>query len=140
MGNLNLERQTGRESDLPGPEAAGAKQEMAKLSGMPEEYPIAGLPSKWLEKDGKLIEKDVARILDQSEEVFQELPKGGVMNSAIQHRIMTVPGEVSSCKKQHHPLSDERLEQLKDTPKAFVEKELTVPSQAPLAAPVSTSR
>lgn len=49
----------------------------AMLSGMPEQYPILELPSQWLRKEGKEVAEDVAKMLDEYAELFQELPRGG---------------------------------------------------------------
>lgn len=71
-------------------------------------------PSQVMQEAGQPLQEDLANLLDEFADIFQDLPPGGVKNREIKHRIPTVPGQLPSYPKQCYNLSDEHLEELKE--------------------------
>lgn len=93
-------------------------------------------PSQLLQESGKEVPEDLGELLDGFQDVFQDLPPGGVENRVIKHKIPTVPGQLPYYPKQCYNLFGDHLKELKAQLKERLGKGFIVPSQSPIAAPV----
>lgn len=82
---------TGKRTDEVNSVQEGESQPaLGRLSGMPENYPVAGKQSGWLKKEGKGIERDVESILDKLAGLFRE-------GSCPKEEARTGASSISQC-------------------------------------------
>ncbi|PHJ24915.1 retrotransposon ty3-gypsy subclass [Cystoisospora suis] len=85
---------------------------------------------------GGALDEDAAKLVDEFQEVFKELPPIEVCERPIKHQIKLIPGEAPRYPTQNYNLSSDDLAELKRQIKDLLEKKFIEPTQAPFAAPV----